>query len=238
MLGVNGSGTTLLVRLLASHPQIRGLPKEGQRLTHALLLPRNYGVSRLWTERPDVFRLDQNEGADRADRAQHDWALHFPPGPGVLLEKSPPNTLRALWLQRYFRPNRFVATTRSPYAVAEGIRRRQDSSIEDAARHWARAYDCLLADAEQLGHLLWVRYEELCENPERELDRIEGFLTLPEPFDRAILNSDFDVHSLEPGPHPISDFNAKSLARLSPDDIATIGRVAGPTMERLGYERL
>src|SRR5262249_18025926 len=55
VLGLNNSGTTLLVDLLKSHPETRWLPNEGQYLTTALPLPRSVGVPRNFSTRLDVF---------------------------------------------------------------------------------------------------------------------------------------------------------------------------------------
>lgn len=235
ILGLNNSGTTLLVRILSSHPLIRTMPREGQYLTRALPHPMDVGVRRLWSARLDLFRLTEDGPAAPALRVQYDWARAYPRRPGVLLEKSPVNCVRSRWLQRHFRPSRFIAIVRDPYAVCEGIRRREGHSIEEAARHWSRAHGCLLDDMEHLEHRLLVRYEDLCARPEAELVEIERFLGLAPAFDRAVLQSSFAVHSVEGLSSGIQDFNAESLRRLSPQDIETITRITAPERERLGY---
>lgn len=237
VLGVNNSGTSLLAHLLARHPDVRQLPSAGQGLTSGLPGTRRHGVGRNWTRKPDVFRWTEESDPTPARRIRYDWARLYPPGPGILLEKSPPNTIRSRWLQQHFRPSRFVSIVRSPYAVAEGIRRRERIPIEDAALHWARAYEYLLADLPALERVLSITYEGLCDTPAAHLRRLEEFLEL-EPIDVSVLGDTLPTHNRSGRDLPLENLNARSLARLSADDIAAINRIAGPVMQRLGYDPL
>jgi hypothetical protein len=238
ILGLNNSGTSILHRILRSHPLVRRLPLEGQALTRALPHERAHGVDRNFTSRPDLFRWTEKSDPAPALRIRYDWSYHYARQPGVLLEKSPPNTLRARWLQRHFQPSRFIAIIRHPYAVCEGIRRERGYPIEEIALHWVRGNECLLSDIPLLEWCLLLSYEDLCERPEEHLDRIERFLELALPFDKTILTAPIRVPNIDGRPHPIQNFNAKSLERLSPSDIETINRIAGPLMAKLGYESL
>jgi Sulfotransferase family len=238
LLGLNNSGTSILLRVLASHPRMRSLPNEGQLLSRALPQAPRYGVGRNWTKRPDVFRWTEESDPAPAVRARFDWAYFFEPGPGILLEKSPPDTIRARWLQENFRPSRFVALTRHPYAVCEGIRRRTGLSLEEAARHWARANEILLEDIEHLERCLMLTYERLTERPEEELERVRVFLELEEPFDPEVVAEPIPMHNITGKAQSIQNLNARSLERLSGEDLAAIDRIAGPLIDRLGYERL
>jgi hypothetical protein len=237
ILGLNNSGTTLLVDLLKTHPRMRWLPNEGQYLTSALPLPRDYGVPRRFAERLDVFHWTEASDPAPALRIQYDWAMHYQPRPGILLEKSPPNALRSRWLQQNFRPSRFLAITRHPYAVCEGIRRREGHSIEKAARHWALANEWMLDDITHLEHCLFISYEDLCHRPQDYLLQLQGFLGLEVPFDPQVLATPRRIHNIDGTPELIRNFNERSLQQLSACDLATIDRIVGPLMERLGYER-
>jgi Sulfotransferase family len=238
VLGLNNSGTSLLTRVLESHPRIRSLGAEGQLLTKALPSPEGYGVWRNWTKRLDVFHWTEESDPAPATRVRYDWAFYAEPGPGILLEKSPPNAVRSRWFQRHFAPSRFIAVVRSPYAVSEGIRRRTGLSIEDAALHWARGNETLLEDGSHLDHFLVLTYEGLCARPEEQLERVEGFLELETPFDRSVVAEPIVVREVGGKPRPILDRNAESIERLTPDEVETINRIAGPVMERLGYARV
>jgi hypothetical protein len=236
ILGCNNSGTTLLNRLLATHPNIRSLPKEGHALTRGLPNATEMGVSRVFSERLDAFRWTEENDPTPAARIKYDWAYYYDPRPGALLEKTPTNSLRSRWLQENFRPARFVTIVRSPYAVCEGIRRRKGHTIEQAARHWNRVHQILLEDMPLLEECLWLRYEDLCIDLENQLRRLEQFLKLELPFDRNLRSYEIQMHNIEERPQPIRNFNQSSMERLTADDVATITRITADAMRRFDYE--
>jgi hypothetical protein len=238
LVGLNNSGTTLLSRLLGTHPVIRALPNEGMRLTRAIPRSGDFDVSRRWGTMPDLFRLTEADDGAPAARIQYDWAFHVPPRPGIILEKSPVNSLRSRWYQAHFQPCRFLILVRSPYGVCEGTRRRQRVAIDVAARHWAAGNRYLLEDRAHLERWLMLTYEAFCADPAGELRRIEEFLGLARPIDRRLLATPLRAPNIHGQPAPIQDMNPLSLQRLSADDIATINRHAGPVMRELGYELL
>ena len=235
ILGCNNSGTTLLLQLLESHPRIRSLHKEGQFATEALPKPPELDVGRLFTKRLDIFRWTEQDDATFVPRIRYDWARQFDPAPGMLLEKSPTNTLRSRWLQRNFQPCRFITIVRIPYAVCEGICRRKGVSIAEAATHWKLVHEILGEDMTFLEHCFLFRYEDFCESPEKTLTAIAEFLELEPPFSRDILGKTFRTHNMDNTSQVIQNFNARSLERLSAQDIETINRIAGNQMQRFGY---
>ncbi len=237
VLGVNNSGSTILARVLASHPDIRSLPAEGQLLTEAFPRPDRLGVVRNWTACMDRFRWTEADDPYPALRAKKDWVRHYPRPPGILLEKSPPNTIRSRWLQQNFRPARFIAIVRNPYAVCEGMRRREGYDIEQCAWHWVRANTCLLEDLSRLEACMLLRYEDFTTNPARDLERVRAFLGLGEPFDAARY-ARVSAHGDGGEITEIQNLDAGSVARLSVDDLATINAIAGDLMARLGYEQI
>ena len=237
VLGVNNSGTTLLTKLLEAHPGIRSLPAEGQLLTDAFPRPDKLGVERLWTARMDLFRWTEDDDVAPAVQAKRDWLTHYPDRSGILLEKSPPNTVRSRWLQRHFQPSRFLAITRHPYAVCEGIRRRKQYAMEQAATHWVNANRCLLDDMASLERVLMIRYEDLVTEPAACLGQVEAFLGL-EGGHLLESTATVESHSLEGSTAGLTDLNASSLERLSREDIDVINDICGPLMNDMGYERL
>lgn len=237
ILGLNNSGTTVLKRYFENHSRIRSLPIEGQRLTDALPHPAKLGVRLDFANYPALFHWTEESDPRPAYRAMYDWARLYPPGPGILLEKSPPDSVRSRWLQQHFRPSRFLAIVRSPYAVCEGIRRRTGCPLEEAARHWRKGNDLLFRDMERLDRCLWFRYEDFCADPSGHLEKFETFLDLDEPFDRRGLE-EVTSHSYEGFTTGVRNLNPESIERLEPEEIEAIERIAAPLMERLGYEPL
>lgn len=237
VLGLNNSGTTLVKNILRSHPRIRSLRYEGQRMTDALPHPAKLGMRLIFANYPAIFRWTEESDPRPAHRAKYDWARHYPDGPGILLQKSPPDAVRSRWLQHNFRPCRFLAIVRSPYAVCEGICRRTEANLEAAAHHWRRGNAILFDDIDHLRRCVWFRYEDLCADGAGHLERFCRFLDLPEPFDETILE-ETTAHSIEGFTSGLRNLNPKSLDRLTERDIATINEIAGPVMERVGYEPL
>ena len=238
ILGCNNSGTTLLSELLSAHPLVRTLPKEGQRLTRAIPNSASYGIGRVFSQRLDLFRWTEESDNSCLARLRYDWAWQFTPGPGYLLEKSPPNTLRSRWLQHNFTPSRFIVLVRHPYAVCEGITRRTRYTIEEAATHWALVHAILQEDMARLAHCVVVRYEDLCDRPADHFQILEQFLSLPVPLDSALLSRSFRSHNMDGTPKPLENLNARSLKRLSRADLDAINRQVAPQAEQFGYELL
>jgi hypothetical protein len=190
----------------------------------------------VFSQRLDVFRWTEASDPTPAARVRYDWALYFDPPPGVLMEKTPTDTLRSRWLQKNFTPSRFIVIVRNPYAVSEGIRRRRNHLIEEAATHWKCVHEILQEDMKYLDHCFWLRYEDLCEKPEECLNRIESFLELERPFEREVLGMTFQADNMDHTEGGIRNFNAKSLGRLSAEDIEIINKIAGEQMRQFGYE--
>jgi len=238
VLGCNNSGTTLLDELLSMHPRMRCLPKEGQRITNAIPNSADEGIGRVFTQNIDLFRWNEDDPSSCISRLRYDWAARFSPGDGILLEKSPPNVLRARWLQANFEPSRFLVITRHPYAVCEGIRRRTGHTISEAAKHWQKVHEILEEDTPYLERCHSIKYEELCKSPLETLNGIEEFLSEKRWYTREIVNSEFSSHNLNDSPQKITDFNARSIELLSSDEISIINELAGPQMTRIGYDFL
>jgi len=235
VLGLTNSGTTMLASILKQHPLIRSLAREGQQMTAAFPQEIAHGVDRIWALKPEVFHWTEDSDPTPAARVRHDWAMNYARRPGILLEKSPTNSMRSRWLERHFSPCRFITIVRSPYAVCEGIRRRAGHEIGDAARQWARGHAILLADMERLERTMWFRYEDFCAAPADHLERIERFLELPQPFDLAVLRSVKAGSGPKQAITPLYDHNPESLERLSRADFDEINRIAGAEIEKLGY---
>lgn len=236
IVGVTNSGTTILARLLEQHAEIHGLPKEGQFLTRALPRPDDFGDGRLWAIHPQRYRWTETDDPAPARRSMFDWSWHYAAGPGIHLEKSPPNLLRMRWLQAHFVPARFIVLTRNPYAVCEGIRRRRpDCTIEQAAQQWVRAHEIMFEDLPHIEHVERLTYETVCAEPLQALRTLEQFLRLRKPFDDSVVQQAFEFRDDEYSGARLTDFNEQAVNRLEPGEIDRITAIARPMMEQLGY---
>jgi hypothetical protein len=96
----------------------------------------------------------------------------------------------------------------------------------------------MLDDITHLEQCLFISYEDLCARPQDYLQQLQAFLDLAVPFDPQVLATPRRIHNIDGTPELIRNFNERSLQQLSARDLATIDRIAGPLMERLGYGRL
>lgn len=238
IVGCYNSGTTLLERLLRQHPEVAGLPREGQFLT-GLVTPLAKGLPRLWTQDEQVFRFDPEGHEELARRAMQDWKakLDKPEAP-IALEKSPTNAARTLWLQRHFAGSAFVHIVRNGYAVAIGIRDKVRRSwgakprlLDMAAHQWARSAEIVLKDSAGLSRFLEVRYEDLTRDPHAITSQIFEFLNLDaQPADT--FEREFMIHGLR---SRIMNQNPARLRDMSQDEYECITARAKAMLEHYGY---
>lgn len=236
VLGCNNSGTTLMARLLESHPEISGVPLGGRGATVVLLAPRRVNLIRLWTERVELFRLTDADQDLDALRLAYDWvsAVRFSTRPFVL-EKAPPDMVCSRWLQSVFPNASFIGLVRNGYAVAEGINRREGYSLDRCARHWNNANKIMMDDSAHLKRFALVSYEDLTRDGRTTMRRLSGFLGLDSDPLEAAIDKEWQVHKMHGAPAKIRDFNGESLARLSKADMGVIGQHAQEMLGRFGY---
>ena len=238
ILGCNNSGTTLLYNLLGRHPQIDPLKKEGQDspympFTNDYRDNFGFGLNRVWTEKMRFFRSPDVKSIERLTQS---WlSMRSSTGGRYTMEKSPPDSVRSLWLQEHFSPAWFVGIVRNGYAVCEGIKRKKGAAInyERAARHWTIANRVMLEDSKKLKHFMLVRYEDLTENVEKTMHIIEKFLGLPE-YDYSKMDV-IDLGYSHFPPAKIKNMNNKSFMALDSKQRETIYKNAREMLEYLGY---
>jgi hypothetical protein len=238
LVGCYNSGTTLLAELLSRHPQISGLPTEGHFITDQFVKDYEVGLPRMWAGREELFRLTEDDGGPDPVRVMKEWGMRLDLSRDVLLEKSPPNSVRTRWLQRHFAPAYFVVIVRNGYAVAEGITRKADPRhlrdswpIEQSAWQWRRSYEVLEEDQPNLEHVMWLSYESLTADPVTELNRITEFVGV-HPFVNFDPAASFDIHERS---EPLKNLNDVSIKRLGSSEIRRINEVAAQTLTKYGY---
>lgn len=240
VVGCYNSGTTLLAEILGTHPEISALPSEGQYLTDQFPRDHEIGLSRMWVEREDLYRLDASDPGPNVERLKREWGMRLDLSKRILLEKTPANSARMLWFQEHFENAHFIAIVRDGYAVAEGITRKAKPlhrkagwPLEMAAAQWARSNEVILNDSEKLRKFHLLTYEDFTEGPVEEIRKICEFLNLPES-DAIDLRRNWSVHERK---EPISNLNHRSFDRLTDGDIAIINKAAGSLLKKLGYYR-
>jgi hypothetical protein len=213
------SGSTVLWQMLASSRAVSALPREGQFIE----------------EVKDLMRTDPwNEAVELPwHEIKGHWDRYWDRGRTYLLEKSPPNMIRAKAIERVFEPARFVLLVRNPYAHAEGLMRRNGSSAREAAEFSLMCLRKQIENRRELAHSMSVTYEDLVTRPEQVAGELERFLPGLGPLDVA---QEFEVHSVDGRDRrKLTDFNERKIDRLSVTDIGSINDVFGRDPETLGF---
>jgi hypothetical protein len=232
VVGCYNSGTTLLHKMLASHPDIGSMPNEGQFFTDQLPRGADFGIPRLWALRPELFRWTESDVLANPDRIKKQWAWFMnDTRRSVLMDKTIANSARTRWLQSNFKGSKFVLLFRDPFAVSEGIKRKEGHSVSDAATQWAESNRILLDDARFLEWVIEVRYEDLVQQPNETLRRITEFLGLP-PLESRVVSGEFRIHKQQ---SEIRNMNLEAKARLSKEESYEITSRCSAVMEKLGY---
>lgn len=221
------SGSTLLVRLLATSPQVStfGVAKgEGMHIPELqdTMQPERWDPAR---------RLPW--GQIRAVFERH-WDLSRP----VLVEKGPANMLRAEDIERSFEDSYFIVMMRDPYAWCESMWRRsagKDASASPGgyAAKWLGHARIQHANLTRLARTLHFSYEQLCDDTATVVGRMRGFVPEIGALDAS---GEFEVHStLGRSRNPITNTNDLALERLSAAHIEEVGAVLREESELCGY---
>ncbi len=163
------SGSTVLWRLLTTSPHVSTLPDEGQFLPSVVPLMRG-----------DPWNPDKQI---RWAEVRAEWEKVWDCSKPVLLEKSPPNIVRAFEIERHFEPSAFISMIRNPYAFCEGHHRRLGSSMRDAAEQWVSHAAYQRKNIDGLGRVFHFSYESFTDDPQSICDGIQKFLPALERLD-------------------------------------------------------
>lgn len=238
VVGCYNSGTTLLAEVLGRHPDISAIPTEGHFIQDQFVKDYDIGLPRMWVNREDLFRMDENSTGPDVERLKKQWAMRLDKKRDYFLEKSPPNSAKIKWLQKHFKNSYFIGITRNGYAVAQGIRRKAEPhhrpdgwSIEEAAFQWQRSSELLAQESAELKRYIGISYEEFTDNSDETIKKILEFLDLPSN-DLSFLKGSFQIHEKD---ESIKNMNSSSISKLSDDDILKISETAGPMLEHFGY---
>lgn len=167
--GLHRSGTSLLTRALAEHPEASSFSGTGYPEDEGQFLQRVYPVAKVYGG-PGRFGFDPRAHLTETSplatdetgaRLRAEWGRHWDLSKRLLIEKSPPNLLKLRFLQRMFPEASFVVLMRHPIAVALATQKWSRTSTRSLLRHWLVCHEIFLRDAASIRSLTVVRYEQL-----------------------------------------------------------------------------
>src|SRR5215471_12727668 len=187
LAGLHRSGTTLLARLLAAHPEISGFSDtgapadEGQHLQSVYPSDHLHGRAGRFGFAPEMHLTESSPlvSEQNAGALFEEWSPHWDLSRPLLLEKSPPNLLKTRFLQALYPDSSFVVIVRHPIPVSiptakwRGTRR-----YGRLFEHWLRCHALFEADREHLERVYVLHYEQLVSDPATVLRAIFEFLAL------------------------------------------------------------
>ena len=184
--GLHKSGTSVLYRSLAAHPETSGFgatpapENEGQHLQTVYPSARSIGGPGRFGFHPLAHLTEASPLVTEENRLRlfTDWARYWDLGRPVLVEKSPPNLVRMRFLQAMFPNSHFIAIIRHPIPVALSTQKWAKVSLLSMIKHWTVCHETFEADKPHVQRLLTIRYEELVAQPAVVLGTIFSFLGL------------------------------------------------------------
>jgi hypothetical protein len=147
------------------------------------------------------------------------WLQYWDTSRPVLMDKSPPNLLRARDIQRYFHPCSFIVMTRNPYAQSEGMMRRNKMPPKSAAEFAVKCLRFQRQNAESLDRSCTIRYEDLVTDPLATKRQLETFMPQLKALD---MDRRFTAHNRQNEKLRVTDLNPGSIARLTNNEKAQL----------------
>lgn len=259
IVGMNGSGTTMLADSLAHHPQLYVLPHESKVLPYFLQRQSEFGdLGQLDARRRLAAEIGRSkaywQSNGKQDLVLSDSALSEPGFAAVVSaiylhfaerqgkrrwgDKSPINTQHIAALAQAFTDARFVHIVRDGRDAAQSFHRRWGFHPVHTILRWKRIVGMGIRQGGQIGahRYLQVTYESLTRQPAEEMKRICDFLDLE--FDEAILKSSMpylDPGAAQRGAGTMVQNSNKWQRYFNSDQVAALEKIAGRMLVSLGY---
>ena len=195
--GLHRSGTTLLAKALAAHPDIASFTNTGVVEDEGQYLQSVYpsdaisgGAGRFgFDARAHLTEASPLATPANAERLWREWRAHWPSEGRWYLEKSPANLIQARFLQALFPQASFIFIMRHPVAVALAVRKWSRIGIYALLHHWLHCHRLLHGDLPGIRRYCIVSYEEFSACPEQTLRALYDFLQLePRPLAISVID--------------------------------------------------
>lgn len=186
LTGLHRSGTSLLHSLLREHPDISGFANtgvpedEGQHLQTVVKTAKHFGGPGKFAFRHEAYMNEYHTLATKknAQKILLEWKEYFDLSCKFLIEKSPPTIIRTRFFQKLFPKSRFIILLRHPLVVAYATQKWSKTSIISLLNHTLYAYKIFFNDLSHLNSFHIIRYEDLVQEPQNQIDNILNWLDI------------------------------------------------------------
>lgn len=170
--------------MLGQHPDLScfadtGVPEdEGQHLQTVYPTARFHGGPGKFGFNPDAHITERSALVSEESRSklQSQWSKFWDTSKPVLVEKSPPNLIRARFLQQMFPNAYFIVIVRHPIPVCLATQKWSRTSLGSLMRHWLACHCIFEMDAPHVRRLLTVTYEDLVYRTQATLEVVYSFV--------------------------------------------------------------
>ena len=244
--GEGRSGTTLLRVMLDAHPTISCGP-ETHFLVDEKLRKYHRHFRGKWWKRAKGYGYGLDDMDDLVRDFVRGWFETYMKRRGKRrwADKTPQNIHVIPYLFELFPTAKFVHLIRDGRDVACSIIPQNwgPDTIKDAAKRWVECIEKGVAHRDDPERYMEVRYEHLATEPEREVRRVLDFVG--EEWDPCVL----DYHAAQVDNPTETESSAEQVSKplytssigrwktdMAPRDLKRFLKIAGPTLEFLGYE--
>ncbi len=160
------------------------------------------------------------------------WMKYWDKSKPILLEKSIQNIMYTKEIKKEFQDVFFIGIIRNPYALCEGIIRRNPATPEYAAKFVLNCFKQLKKIKENEKQILFLSYEDLCEKSNTAFDNIKT--KFPELND---IKTDllFSAHNFKSKKMKVLNLNNEKISRLSKNQIQIINSYFIKEKETLNF---
>ena len=160
------------------------------------------------------------------------WMKYWDQSKPVLMDKTTTNIMRFDEIKKQFDNTYAICLVRNPYAVIEGIMRRNSKSIEFAVEFCIKTLQYQKYNIENNKNLAWITYSELCDNHNLVKKKIKSIL--PE-IDDLDFNKFFKAHNFKNMSLRITNLNDEKISKLKKEDILKINKYFSKEKELLSF---
>mgnify|MGYP001157366137 FL=1 len=216
-------GSTLLTQIISTSKKISCnnyiATMEGQLLPEL----RNHMFNKNRWDKSNVYDWSKIKNV---------WMKYWDQSKPVLMDKTTTNIMRFDEIKKEFDNTYAICLIRNPYAVIEGIMRRNSKSIEFAIEFCIKTLQYQMYNIENNKNLTWITYSELCENQDLVENKVKSIL--PE-IDDLNFNKFFSAHNFKNKSLKITNLNDEKISKLKKKDILKINKYFTKQKELLNF---